>query len=151
MAGFRTHALEKQGALVASAVLKGFLGRAGADSLLANVMVGRLRLHQAGHKTDTYHQPEWYFWSNLRRNNTIQDILEAISAALGYENDEKRIFTINNPWNGPPDGIERESKKYNAVLFGLPDLKDDLTEVRKLVSTYNNESDNNMDDSDIIK
>uniref|UniRef100_A0A915JW29 RNA helicase n=1 Tax=Romanomermis culicivorax TaxID=13658 RepID=A0A915JW29_ROMCU len=37
------------------------------------------------------------------------------------------------------------------ISVNLPDLKDDLTEVQKLVSAYNNESDNNMDDSDIIK
>uniref|UniRef100_A0A915J0G2 Uncharacterized protein n=1 Tax=Romanomermis culicivorax TaxID=13658 RepID=A0A915J0G2_ROMCU len=47
-----------------------------------NYLAGRLRLHQAGEKRDTYHQPEWYFWSNLRRNNTIQDILLAISTHL---------------------------------------------------------------------
>uniref|UniRef100_A0A915L8E4 Uncharacterized protein n=1 Tax=Romanomermis culicivorax TaxID=13658 RepID=A0A915L8E4_ROMCU len=49
------------------------------------------------------------------------------------------------------DGIEWGNKKYNAVLFGLPDSKDNLTEIRKLVSTYNDELDNNMDDSDIVE
>uniref|UniRef100_A0A915LCM4 Uncharacterized protein n=1 Tax=Romanomermis culicivorax TaxID=13658 RepID=A0A915LCM4_ROMCU len=62
---------------------------------------GVLRMHQAGHKPHEYQEPESYYWSNLRRTNSIQDILLAISAALGYENDEKRDFVINNQWNEP--------------------------------------------------
>uniref|UniRef100_A0A915IHP2 Uncharacterized protein n=1 Tax=Romanomermis culicivorax TaxID=13658 RepID=A0A915IHP2_ROMCU len=42
-----------------------------------------------------------YYWSNLRRNNSIQNILQAISDALGYESDVKHEFTINNPLNEP--------------------------------------------------
>uniref|UniRef100_A0A915JRL8 Uncharacterized protein n=1 Tax=Romanomermis culicivorax TaxID=13658 RepID=A0A915JRL8_ROMCU len=66
-----------------------------------NYMAGILRLHQAGHLRHQYHQPGMYYWSNLRRNNSIQNILQAISDALGYESDVKHEFTINNPLNEP--------------------------------------------------
>uniref|UniRef100_A0A915JTM6 Uncharacterized protein n=1 Tax=Romanomermis culicivorax TaxID=13658 RepID=A0A915JTM6_ROMCU len=89
---------------------------------------GRLRLHQAAHIKDTYHQPEWYFWSNLRRNNnTIQDILRAISAALGYENDEIRLFTINNPWNGPPGNLTLSVNAFcRAIVEMIPFSRKDF-------------------------
>uniref|UniRef100_A0A915J304 Uncharacterized protein n=1 Tax=Romanomermis culicivorax TaxID=13658 RepID=A0A915J304_ROMCU len=47
-----------------------------------NYMAGVLRLHQAGHLRNKYHEPGMYYWSNLRRNNSIQDILQAIKFLL---------------------------------------------------------------------
>uniref|UniRef100_A0A915KNB9 Uncharacterized protein n=1 Tax=Romanomermis culicivorax TaxID=13658 RepID=A0A915KNB9_ROMCU len=63
---------------------------------------GVLRLHQMAHQPWKYYKPEQFYWSTLRLQNvSIQKILSDIQSALGYEGDERRVFTIQNPWNQP--------------------------------------------------
>uniref|UniRef100_A0A915L0Z7 Uncharacterized protein n=1 Tax=Romanomermis culicivorax TaxID=13658 RepID=A0A915L0Z7_ROMCU len=83
-----------------------FMGRSFGQTFYTSRV---LRLHQMAHQPQKYYEPEQFYWSTLRlRNVSIQKILSDIQTALGYEGDERRVFTIQNPWNQPSGPVKVE-------------------------------------------
>uniref|UniRef100_A0A915KQF6 Uncharacterized protein n=1 Tax=Romanomermis culicivorax TaxID=13658 RepID=A0A915KQF6_ROMCU len=93
-----------------------------------------LRLNQIAHQAKKYYQPQHFYWSTLRSQNiSIQKILSDIQTALGYEGDERRVFTIQNPWNHPrgPVKVNLSVNAFcRALLEMIPFSRRDLRTVR---------------------